>query len=44
MMPTSRTPEASWYEVTLSYGLTIAGGITVLAAGVAVALVIYYAL
>jgi len=39
-----RAPEASWYEVALSYALTIAAGITVLAAGAAVGLVVYYAL
>ena len=44
MMPTSRTPEGSWYEVALFYGSKIAGGITILAAGAAVGLVIYYAL
>ena len=38
-----RISEASWYEVAFSYGLKIAAGITVLAAGAAVGLVIYYA-
>jgi hypothetical protein len=44
MMLDSGTPEPPWYEVVLSYGLQVAAGITILAAGVAVGLVIYYAL
>jgi hypothetical protein len=44
MMLDSGTPERPWYEVVLSYGLQVAAGITILAAGVAVGLVIYYAL
>jgi hypothetical protein len=39
-----RTPEASWYAIVCSYGMTIAGVLMVIAASLAVGLVIYYAL
>jgi hypothetical protein len=44
MMLDTGTPERPWHEVALSYGMKIAAAITMLAGGVGVGLVIYYAL